>query len=89
MGLHNGEKSVAQLWGCHDSHTTDGESVLKRTAIAYVVYWTQTGIRLKRGHHIKGSHPFRNTLLLKLWIGGLRKCFKVYIAECVVLICVS
>ena len=35
---------------------SDGESVLKRKAIAYVVYSTQTGIRLNRGHYIKRSH---------------------------------
>ena len=36
MGLYNGgKKHVAQL---HDLHTADGESVLKRTAIAYVMY---------------------------------------------------
>ena len=45
-----------KLLGCLDLHTTDGESVLKRTAIAYVVYSTQTGIRLNRGHFIKASH---------------------------------
>ena len=50
-------KPVAQLWGCHDLHTADGESVLKRTAIADEVYSTQTGIRMNRGHYIKGLHP--------------------------------
>ena len=40
MGLYNGGKPVDQLWGCHDLHTADGESVPKRTAIAYVVYST-------------------------------------------------
>ena len=79
-------KNVAPLWSCHGLHMADGEFVLKWSAIAYVLYSTQTGIRLNRGHYIKGSHPFRNTLLLKLWIpqrliGGLRKCFKVYISE--------
>ena len=49
---------------CHDLHTADGESVLKRTAIVYVVYSTQTRIRLNQGHYIKAIHPFRNTLLL-------------------------
>ena len=52
MGLYNGKKSVAQLSGCHDLLTADGESMLK-TAIADVVYSTQTGIRLNRGHYIK------------------------------------
>ena len=42
MGLYNGQNPVAQLWCCHDLHTADGESVLKRTAIADVVYSTQT-----------------------------------------------
>ena len=46
VGLYNGKKTVAQLCGCHDLHTADGESVLKRTAIDDVVYLTQTGIRL-------------------------------------------
>ena len=59
-----------------------------------MVYSPQTRIRLNRGHYIKSSHPFRNTLLLKMWIpqryiGGLRKCFKVYIAEDITLICVT
>ena len=35
---------------------TDGESVLKRTAIANVVFSTQTGTRLNRGHYIQGNH---------------------------------
>ena len=39
MGMYNGEKPVGQL--CHDLHTADGEPVLKRTAIAYVVYSLQ------------------------------------------------
>ena len=34
------------------------ESVLKRTAIDYVVCSTQTGIRLNRVHYINESHPF-------------------------------
>ena len=66
MGLYNENKSVAQLSGCHDLHATDGKTVLKRTAIADVVYSTQTGIILNRGHYIRGNHHFRNTLLLKL-----------------------
>ena len=61
-------------------------SVLKRTAIAYLVYSTQTGIRLNRGHYVK-SHPFRNTLLLKLWIpqryiGGLKNALKSTSLKC-------
>ena len=60
VGLNNVKKTVAQLLGCHDLQTADGESVLKRTAIA------QTGNSLYRGHYINGSHPFRNTVLLKL-----------------------
>ena len=35
--FHKYKKPVAQLRGCHDLHTADGESVLNRTAIAYVV----------------------------------------------------
>ena len=66
MGLYNGEKPVAQLCGCYDLYTADGECVLKRTAIADMVYSTQTLIRLNRSYSIKGSHPFRNTILLKL-----------------------
>ena len=46
MGLYNGTKIVAPLWFCHDLHTSDGEPVLKRTAIAYVVHSTQTGIEV-------------------------------------------
>ena len=53
------KKNVAQLRGCHDLHTADGESVHKRTAIDDVVYSTQTGISLNRGHYIKSNHPFR------------------------------
>ena len=49
-------KPVAQPWGCYDLHTADGESVRKRTAIAYVVYSSQKGIRLNRGQYINGSH---------------------------------
>ena len=60
-----GKKHVAQQ-GWHYLRMADGESVLKRTAIADVVYSTDTGMRSNRGHHIKGSHPFQNTLLLKL-----------------------
>ena len=44
MGLYEGKKPVAQLWVCHDIHTADGESVLKRTAIALVVYSTQRSL---------------------------------------------
>ena len=40
MGLSDGEKHVAQI------HTAGGKYVLKRIAIAYVVYSTRTGIRL-------------------------------------------
>ena len=66
MELCNWKIPVDQLLGCHDLHTADGESLLKRTAIADVVYSTQTGIRINRGHYIKEANPFRNTLLLKL-----------------------
>ena len=51
------KKPAAQLRGCHDLHTADRESVLKTTTTAYVVYSTQTGIRLNRFYYIKGSHP--------------------------------
>ena len=54
------KKKVAQLWCCHDLHTADGESVLKRTAIADVVYSLQTGITLNPGDYIKGSHSLSN-----------------------------
>ena len=57
MGLYNGKRPVAQLRGCHDLHTADGESVHKRTVKADVLYSTQTAIRLNRGHYIKGSNP--------------------------------
>ena len=66
MRLYNGKKPVAQLWCCHDLHTADGESVLKRTAIADVVYSTQTGIRLNRGHWIKGSHPLSKHAFIEI-----------------------
>ena len=46
MGLYNGKKPVAQLWGCHDLHTAHRESVLKRTAMAEVLYSTQSGLTL-------------------------------------------
>ena len=45
-------KRVAQLWGCHDLHTVDGESMLKIMAISYVVYLIPIGIGLNRGHYI-------------------------------------
>ena len=41
-------------------------SVLKRTAIAYVVYSTQTGTRLNRGHYIKGSHPLSKHAFIEI-----------------------
>ena len=59
-------KSAAQLWGCHDLYTADGESVLKRTAIAYVVYSTQTGIRLNQSHYIKESYPFSKHAFIEI-----------------------
>ena len=61
MGLYNVKK---QKLNFEVVMTYIRESVLKRTKIACVVYSTQTGIRLNRGHYIKESHPFRNTLLL-------------------------
>ena len=39
-------KPLAHLWGRHDLHKTDRESVLKRTAIAYVVHSNQPGIKV-------------------------------------------
>ena len=57
MGLHNENKPVFQRWGSHDLHTADGEFVLKRIAITYVEYSTQTGVSLNRGHYIKGNQP--------------------------------
>ena len=93
MGLDDGKKPVAQLCGCHDLHTADRESVLKRIAIAFVVYSNQTGIRLNRGHNIKESHPLSTHAFIEnvnntRYTGGHRKCLKVYIAEGVALICV-
>ena len=66
MGLYNGKKPKAQP--CHDLHTGDGESMFKRTAITDVVYSTQTGIRLNRGHYIKGSHPFSKHAFIEIVI---------------------
>ena len=67
IGLYNGGNPVAQLCGCHDLHTADRESsVLKRTAIAYEVLSTQTGIRLNRGHDIKGSHPLSKHVFIEI-----------------------
>ena len=92
MGFHDGKKSIAQLKGCHGLYTSNGESVLKRTAIADVVYSTQTGIRLNRGHYIRESQPLSIHTFIE--IGNTtevhrRTCFKVYIAEGVALICMS
>ena len=61
MGLSNG-KIIVHIWGCHDLHTVDGEFLLKRTAVAYVVYWILTG------HYIKLNHCCDVTLLLKVLI---------------------
>ena len=57
---------MVQLSGCHDLHTTDGEFVLKRTAIACVVYSTQTGIRLNRGHCIIENHPLSKHAFIEI-----------------------
>ena len=59
MGLYNWKKPVAQ-------HTADRESMLKRTAISYVVYSTQTGIRFNRGHYIKESHPLSKRAFVEI-----------------------
>ena len=48
IGLYNGEKPVVQLLACHDLHTENGEFVLKRIAIGYVVHSIQTGVSLNR-----------------------------------------
>ena len=44
MVLYNGKNSYLNFEVVM-TYTADGESVLKRTAKAYVVYSTQTGIR--------------------------------------------
>ena len=86
MGLYNGKNPVAQLGGCHDLHMSDGNPCSNET---------QTGIRLNRGHYIKGSHPLSKHAFLeivnttKVHRRTIRKCFKVYIAEGVKLKCVS
>ena len=66
IGLYNGKKPIAQLCGCHDLHTTDGESMLKRTAIDYVVYSTKTEIRLNLCHYINGSHPLSKHAFIEI-----------------------
>ena len=66
MGLYNGEKHVAQLWGRHDLHTADRESMFKRTVIDYVVYSIQTGIRLNWGPYIKENHPFSEHAFIEI-----------------------
>ena len=67
-----GKNLIAQLSGCHDIHTADGKSVLKRTAIADVVYSTLTGIRINRGHYIKhcGKVYVRTIGYLELKMAG-------------------
>ena len=60
MGLYKEKKPVIQHCCCDDLHTADGEFVIKRPAVADVVYSTQTD------HCIKENHPFRKTLILKL-----------------------
>ena len=62
MGLYNGEKPIVQLWCCHDLHTAEEEFVFKRTAIAYVVYSIQTGVRLIEFIAYKETAPFRNII---------------------------
>ena len=59
-GLCNEKKNVAQLV------TAYGESVLIRTAIAFAVSSTQTGIRLNRDHFIKGSHPLSKHAFIEI-----------------------
>ena len=94
MGLYKGNKPVVQLLGCHDQPTANGEFVLKRPAIGYVVYLIQKGVSLKRGHYIKGNHLLSKHAFIKI-VNTTRvhrrtsSCFKVYIAECVTLICQS
>ena len=44
----------------------DGQSVLKRTAIADVVCSTQAGIRFNRGHYLKGSHTLSNHAIIEI-----------------------
>ena len=53
MGRCNGKQPISQLPGCHDLNTVDGEFVLEGTAIGYVVYSIQTGVRFNRDHCIK------------------------------------
>ena len=66
MWLYNEKKNVAQPWDSHDLNTTDGETVLKRTAIANVAYSTQTGIKLYRGHYIRESHPLSKHAFIEI-----------------------
>ena len=66
----------------------------KRTAIAYVVYSTQTRIRLNQGHYIKESNPLSKHIFIEI-VNTTNvhrrtlKCFKFYIVEGVALMCFS
>ena len=61
-----GKKRSSTLRPTYDLHTTDGEYFLIRTAISYVVYSTQTGIRLNGGHYIKQSHPLSKHAFIEI-----------------------
>ena len=66
-GFIKGEQHVAQLWGLSwPTYTTDGEYVLKWIAIAYVVYSTQTRIRLNQGHYINVSDPLSKHAFIEI-----------------------
>ena len=65
MELYNGKNS-SSLVDWHDLHTADGDSVIKRTATADVVYSTQTGIRLNRGHYIQISNPLSKHAFIEI-----------------------
>ena len=76
MSIYNSkwEKPVGQLSDFHDLHKADGKFVLKRTAIAYVVYPIQTRVILSRDHFIKRNHPLSKHAFIEIVknIGGLK-----------------
>ena len=53
-----------KLLGCHDLHTADGEFLLKRTAIAYVLHWIKPGVSLN--NYIKRNYPISKHTFIEI-----------------------
>ena len=63
IGLYNGETRSSTLMLSRPIYDRWGIRVQKE-CVDHVVYSNPTGMSLNRGHYIKGSYPFRNTILL-------------------------